>query len=70
MTDRLLNRINSRTADAKQWLQRVTELSEREEWDLLKHECYNGAAIFQNLNDDTNEIADREEASFPQPSES
>ncbi len=60
-TDRLLARIESRKADAKLWLQRVTELAEREEWDLLKQECYYGTAIFQNLNADTNALADRED---------
>lgn len=59
--DRLLARIESRKAAAKQWLQRVTELAEREEWDLLEHECYNGGEIFHYLNDDTNALADRED---------
>jgi len=61
MNNRLQDRIKARTELAKIWLDRVTSLVKCEEWDQLSGECYLGASMFSGLNDDLNELADREQ---------
>jgi hypothetical protein len=70
MNNRLQERIKARTELAKIWLDRVTNLVQCEVWDQLSGECYLGASMFSGLNDDLNELADREQLASDQKSES
>lgn len=68
--NRLQKRIEAKTVLAKIWIARVSNLVQCEEWDQLSGECYLGASMFRCLNDDLNELADREQLASAQKSES
>lgn len=55
---RLRDRIESRKHDAAQFLVKMTEYIESEEWDLARGLCHIGASCLESLRDDTNRLAD------------